>query len=141
LIITMAQNPIFGILWLALLIFIAWPVAGIAAAIWIFLQVRWENMLTRLALGMKLSFWKWRVYHIASVLYTHQCVSARLFYYVSHLKLAFRLSRALRSSWRSSSRGLVIAERLFRAVRLHSQLPCKCMALWTEELCEKSGAL
>jgi hypothetical protein len=40
LIITMAQNPIFGILWLALLIFIAWPVAGIAAAIWIFLQVR-----------------------------------------------------------------------------------------------------
>eukprot|EP00544_Gedaniella_sp_CCMP2646_P005938 CAMPEP_0202494116 /NCGR_PEP_ID=MMETSP1361-20130828/10774_1 /ASSEMBLY_ACC=CAM_ASM_000849 /TAXON_ID=210615 /ORGANISM="Staurosira complex sp., Strain CCMP2646" /LENGTH=75 /DNA_ID=CAMNT_0049124527 /DNA_START=46 /DNA_END=273 /DNA_ORIENTATION=+ len=34
----MAQNPIFGILWLALLIFIAWPVAGIAAAIWIFLQ-------------------------------------------------------------------------------------------------------
>lgn len=26
---TMAQNPIFGILWLALLVFIAWPVAGI----------------------------------------------------------------------------------------------------------------
>ena len=35
----MAQNPIFGLLWLILLIFIAWPVAGIAAVIWIFLQV------------------------------------------------------------------------------------------------------
>jgi hypothetical protein len=35
----MASNPIFAILWLALLWFIAWPVAGLCAAIWIILQV------------------------------------------------------------------------------------------------------
>lgn len=29
---------IIAILWLAILIFIAWPIAGIAAAIWVFLQ-------------------------------------------------------------------------------------------------------
>lgn len=34
----MAKNAIFAILWLALLIFIAWPIAGIAAGIWILLQ-------------------------------------------------------------------------------------------------------
>jgi hypothetical protein len=38
----MGSNPIFAILWLALLIFIAWPVAAFACAIWVFLQVRLE---------------------------------------------------------------------------------------------------
>jgi hypothetical protein len=39
---TMASNPIFAILWLALLWFIAWPVAGLCAGFWILLQVRRE---------------------------------------------------------------------------------------------------
>jgi hypothetical protein len=37
---TMAKNPLFGILWLVLLFFIAWPVAGFCAGIWVLLQVR-----------------------------------------------------------------------------------------------------
>lgn len=37
---TMASNPIFALLWLVLLWFVAWPVAGICAAFWILLQVR-----------------------------------------------------------------------------------------------------
>jgi hypothetical protein len=36
----MNKNPIFAILWLLLLFFIAWPVAGFCAGIWILLQVR-----------------------------------------------------------------------------------------------------
>ena len=36
----MAKNPIFALLWLILLVFIAWPIAGICAGIWILLQVR-----------------------------------------------------------------------------------------------------
>jgi hypothetical protein len=35
---TMAKNVIFGLLWLLLLVFIAWPVAGFCAGIWILLQ-------------------------------------------------------------------------------------------------------
>jgi hypothetical protein len=35
----MAKNVLFSIIWILLLIFIAWPVAGFCAAIWIFLQV------------------------------------------------------------------------------------------------------
>jgi hypothetical protein len=35
----MAKNPIFAILWIALLFFLAWPVAGICAGIWLILQV------------------------------------------------------------------------------------------------------
>jgi hypothetical protein len=38
--VTMGKNPIFAILWLLLLFFIAWPVAGFCAGIWILLQVR-----------------------------------------------------------------------------------------------------
>jgi hypothetical protein len=38
--VTMNKNPIFAILWLLLLFFIAWPVATFCAGIWIFLQVR-----------------------------------------------------------------------------------------------------
>ena len=34
----MASNPIFAILWLVLLWFIAWPIAGICAGIWVLLQ-------------------------------------------------------------------------------------------------------
>lgn len=34
-----SKNPIFGLLWLILLIFIAWPVAGFCAGFWILLQV------------------------------------------------------------------------------------------------------
>eukprot|EP00549_Striatella_unipunctata_P009996 CAMPEP_0118674298 /NCGR_PEP_ID=MMETSP0800-20121206/813_1 /TAXON_ID=210618 ORGANISM="Striatella unipunctata, Strain CCMP2910" /NCGR_SAMPLE_ID=MMETSP0800 /ASSEMBLY_ACC=CAM_ASM_000638 /LENGTH=75 /DNA_ID=CAMNT_0006569483 /DNA_START=62 /DNA_END=289 /DNA_ORIENTATION=+ len=33
----MAKNPIFAIIWLVLLWFVAWPLAGICAAFWIFL--------------------------------------------------------------------------------------------------------
>jgi hypothetical protein len=35
----MAKNPIFAILWIALLFFIAWPVAGICCGVWILIQV------------------------------------------------------------------------------------------------------
>ena len=35
----MAKNPIFAVLWIALLFFIAWPVAGFCCAFWIFIQV------------------------------------------------------------------------------------------------------
>ena len=45
----MAKNPLFAILWLALLVFIAWPVAGICAAVWIFLQVKYEEEKDRVA--------------------------------------------------------------------------------------------
>eukprot|EP00934_Nitzschia_sp_Nitz4_P001377 Nitzschia sp. Nitz4//scaffold50_size126154//56894//57203//NITZ4_003683-RA/size126154-augustus-gene-0.115-mRNA-1//1//CDS//3329553692//1377//frame0 len=34
----MAKNAVFAILWLIILIFIAWPIAGFAAGLWIFLQ-------------------------------------------------------------------------------------------------------
>lgn len=36
----MAKNPLFSILWILLLVFIAWPVAGFCAGFWILLQVR-----------------------------------------------------------------------------------------------------
>jgi hypothetical protein len=36
----MSKNPVFAILWLLLLFFVAWPVAAFCAGIWIFLQVR-----------------------------------------------------------------------------------------------------
>jgi hypothetical protein len=36
----MASNPIFAILWLALLFFIGWPAAIFCAGFWIILQVR-----------------------------------------------------------------------------------------------------
>jgi hypothetical protein len=34
----MGGNPCFALLWLIVLVFIAWPVAGFASGIWIFLQ-------------------------------------------------------------------------------------------------------
>jgi hypothetical protein len=34
----MGGNPCFALLWLIVLVFIAWPVAGLASGIWIFLQ-------------------------------------------------------------------------------------------------------
>eukprot|EP01082_Thalassiosira_pseudonana_P001092 g1478.t1 g1478 contig10:2171235-2171876(+) len=34
----MAKNPIFAVLWIALLFFLAWPVAGICAGIWLLLM-------------------------------------------------------------------------------------------------------
>lgn len=37
--VTMGKNIIFSIIWLLLLLFIAWPIAGFCAGIWIFLQV------------------------------------------------------------------------------------------------------
>jgi hypothetical protein len=33
-------NPIYGLLWILLLVFIAWPLAGFAAGFYILLQVR-----------------------------------------------------------------------------------------------------
>jgi hypothetical protein len=36
----MAKNPLFAILWLVLLFFIAWPVAFFCAGFWVLLQVR-----------------------------------------------------------------------------------------------------
>jgi hypothetical protein len=43
----MGKNIIFGIIWLLLLIFIAWPVAGFCAGVWIFLQVRAQALVGR----------------------------------------------------------------------------------------------
>jgi hypothetical protein len=37
---TMSKNILYGIIWMLLLFFIAWPVAGFCAGIWIILQVR-----------------------------------------------------------------------------------------------------
>ena len=34
----MAGNPLYAILWILLLFFVAWPVAGICAGLWIVLQ-------------------------------------------------------------------------------------------------------
>jgi hypothetical protein len=43
----MASNPVFAILWMLLLFFIAWPVAWFCAGLWIFLQVwRWGTNRT-----------------------------------------------------------------------------------------------
>jgi hypothetical protein len=36
----MASNPLYAIIWLVLLIFIAWPIAGLLAFFWIVIQVR-----------------------------------------------------------------------------------------------------
>jgi len=36
----MARNPILGLLWIAVLFFLAWPIAGACAGVWILLQVR-----------------------------------------------------------------------------------------------------
>ena len=48
----MSKNPIFAILWLLLLWFISWPIAGLCAGFWILLQVRFrrENAVTRVRL-------------------------------------------------------------------------------------------
>eukprot|EP00978_Attheya_sp_CCMP212_P010551 scaffold25618_cov57-Attheya_sp.AAC.5 len=35
----MASNPCYALLWLILLFFIAWPVAGLSAGLWVFLQI------------------------------------------------------------------------------------------------------
>eukprot|EP00934_Nitzschia_sp_Nitz4_P000356 Nitzschia sp. Nitz4//scaffold51_size120721//68107//68512//NITZ4_003734-RA/size120721-snap-gene-0.21-mRNA-1//1//CDS//3329553883//356//frame0 len=35
---TMAGNPIYALLWLILLFFIAWPIAGLCCGLWIILQ-------------------------------------------------------------------------------------------------------
>jgi hypothetical protein len=40
-----AKNFLFAIVWLLLLVFIAWPVAGICAIAWLFLQVRASETL------------------------------------------------------------------------------------------------
>ncbi|KAI2500097.1 hypothetical protein MHU86_14364 [Fragilaria crotonensis] len=34
----MASNPLYAIIWLVLLVFIAWPIAGLLAFVWIILQ-------------------------------------------------------------------------------------------------------
>jgi hypothetical protein len=36
----MASNPLYAIIWLILLLFIAWPIASLLAIVWIVLQVR-----------------------------------------------------------------------------------------------------
>jgi len=33
-----SKNPLFGLVWVALLLFLAWPVAGFCAAVWLILQ-------------------------------------------------------------------------------------------------------
>ena len=62
----MAKNPIFSILWLALLVFIAWPVAAFCAGFWILLQVR-LNSHCGLHLYSWRSFRKWPCSHRALV--------------------------------------------------------------------------
>jgi len=34
----MAKNPIFAVVWLVLLVCLAWPVAGMCAGVWLLLQ-------------------------------------------------------------------------------------------------------
>ncbi|KAL7434834.1 hypothetical protein ACHAXH_004438 [Discostella pseudostelligera] len=34
----MARNPVFAIIWLVLLFFLAWPIAAACAGLWIILQ-------------------------------------------------------------------------------------------------------
>jgi hypothetical protein len=48
------KNFLFAIVWLLLLVFIAWPVAGICAIAWLFLQVRARELpcCMRLAAAM-----------------------------------------------------------------------------------------
>jgi hypothetical protein len=46
----MASNPCFALLWLILLFFIAWPVAGLCSGLWILLQVsisKWRSISPR----------------------------------------------------------------------------------------------
>ena len=40
---TMAKNVLFALIWILLLVFIAWPVAFFCAGIWVFLQVSHEQ--------------------------------------------------------------------------------------------------
>jgi hypothetical protein len=35
----MANNPLYAVVWILLLLFVAWPVAGFLAGVWIFIQV------------------------------------------------------------------------------------------------------
>mgnify|MGYP000151801904 CR=1 FL=1 len=39
----MASNPIYAVLWLILLSFLAWPVAFFCAALWVACMVSWEQ--------------------------------------------------------------------------------------------------
>jgi hypothetical protein len=56
----MAGNPCYSLLWLILLVFIAWPVAGLCAGLWIFCMVSKEqidpNQFLFLLQGISLSF-------------------------------------------------------------------------------------
>lgn len=92
----MAKNVIFAIIWLILLVFIAWPIAGFCAGIWILLQV---------SLLMYERFVIVRLFLQTTRLILFTAVFLRL----SPLKHAFPSSRVSKISWRSLSLGLGIS--------------------------------
>ena len=52
----MAGNPCYALLWLILLVFIAWPVAGLCSGLWIFLMVR-STLMTWLVVWLQYCVW------------------------------------------------------------------------------------
>lgn len=48
----MAKNPVFAILWIALLLFLAWPIAGICCGIWLILQVSYLLFVATVTLSV-----------------------------------------------------------------------------------------
>lgn len=150
--ITMAigqKNPIFALLWLILLIFIAWPIAGICAAVWIFLQVRdWScafmrrknsGVIGHVAVSLFIGFGvDLRHFHLESTAIafsydTHHVPCVSVLY--SRLKLALALSNKLPVFSRSSLRGLALAERRSTTALRRSRHPCKSCDYGLVRLC------
>lgn len=148
----MNKNPIFAILWLLLLVFIAWPVAGFCAGIWIFLQVRLmsrhvsfkENEIDRrtstlCVVHSLISFISANShFHFHSLLFLFCFILIELHLittmYNSRLKLALTLSSKLPRCWKSSLLGPVTAAWQSWIANSPFLPPCKTTKLsYTEE--------
>jgi hypothetical protein len=113
----MNKNPIFALLWLLLLVFIAWPVAGFCAGIWIFLQVRLiqrkrnrSTIIVHSLISFKLQ--SLITHTLAHTLFPRSllnCTELIITTFNSRLKLALTLSSKLPRFWKSSSLGPVTA--------------------------------
>jgi hypothetical protein len=96
------KNPIFAILWLVLLVFIAWPVAGFCAGWWILIQVCHSILQGEVLEDPKL------LCVIGNPKLSVSLNFSLVFSFLnSHSKLASSSSRASRTSWRRSLHGLV----------------------------------
>lgn len=119
------SNLVYSIIWIVVLWFITWPIAGFAAGFWILIQVclTCNNALCRPTVPC----------HFLSL-----TILLRSFSNNSPLKHAFHSSSRYRTSLRSLSHGPVHLDRPSQMARLRFQLPCKRL---TSRNCTRGGLM